>query len=110
MDKNQPSTPENLPYEMLEFPACVGYNINDDRWDDVGYILNLIAIEEMRIKTLKERYEAQLLSLPKGTIRTRKRGRNIYYYLSYRDGKRIITDYVGKEEKKLSGLRELLEK
>lgn len=76
----------------------------------MGYVLNLVASEEKKIRVLKEEYEKQLLTLPKGSIRTRKRGERIYYYLSYRDGGKVVTDYVGKEEEKISELRELLEK
>ena len=71
---------------------------------------NLIADEAKRIKALKESYEQQLSLLPKGTLRTRRRGKHEYYYLSFRDGEKVITDYVGKDEKKINELRESLEK
>lgn len=76
----------------------------------MGYVINLIADEAKRISALKESYEQKLSLLPKGTLRTRRRGKHEYYYLSYRDGKKVVTNYVGKEEKKINELRETLEK
>jgi len=99
----------------LHYPCFfnyVGYNIsrNDIDGDVMGYVINLIADEAKRIKALKESYEQQLSLLPKGTLRTRRRGKHEYYYLSFRDGEKVITDYVGKDEKKINELRESLEK
>jgi len=101
-----------LPYIILDIFNYVGYNIsrNDIHGDVMGFVINLIAGETKRIKALKESYEQQLSLLPKGTLRTRRRGKHEYYYLSFRDGEKVITDYVGKDEKKINELRERLEK
>lgn len=101
-----------MPYIILDLFDCVGYNtsINDIDGDVMGYVINLIADEAKRIRALKEGYEQQLLLLPKGTLRIRRRGKHEYYYLSFRDGEKVITDYVGKDEKKINELRESLEK
>ena len=40
---------------------------------------------------------AQITSLPKGNIRQKKIGREIYYYLQYRKGKKVIDEYIGKK-------------
>ncbi len=84
--------------------------INNIDGDIMGYIINLIADEAKRIRALKNNYEQQLALLPKGTLRTRRRGKHEYYYLSFRDGEKVLTDYVGKDEKKIDDLRESLEK
>jgi hypothetical protein len=39
---------------------------------------------------------ARLAILPKGTIKPKKIGRKIFYYLQYRQGKAVKSDYVGK--------------
>lgn len=78
--------------------------------DVMGYIINLISDEAKRIRVLKESYAQQLSLLPKGTLRTRRRGNHEYYYLSFRDGEKIITDYVGKDEKRINELKQSLEK
>lgn len=84
--------------------------INNIDGDTMGYIISLIAGEAKRIRALKNNYEQQLALLPKGTLRTRRRGKHEYYYLSFRDGEKVLTDYVGKDEKKIDDLRESLEK
>ena len=37
--------------------------------------------------------ERELNSLPKGSIRTRKINSHKYYYLNYRDGDKVRSDY-----------------
>jgi len=62
------------------------------------------------MRLLKESYEDQLSSLPKGSIRVRQKGTNTYYYLSYRNGKKVATDYIGKDENDIIRIKEQLEK
>ncbi|MDT3697854.1 MAG: hypothetical protein RO469_00380 [Thermincola sp.] len=101
-----------MPYIILDLFNYVGHNKsrNEIDGDVMGYVINLIANEANRIRVLKESYELQLSLLPKGTLRTRRRGKKEYYYLSFRDCEKVITDYVGKDEKKINELREGLEK
>jgi hypothetical protein len=40
---------------------------------------------------------ARLALLPKGRIRSKKIGSEVYYYLQYRKGRSVKTDYIGKE-------------
>lgn len=40
-------------------------------------------------------YAAERDSLPRGSVSVKTRGAKRYCYLKYRDGKRIVTDYVG---------------
>jgi len=40
---------------------------------------------------------ARLGLLPKGRIRSKKIGSEVYYYLQYRKGRSVKTDYIGKE-------------
>lgn len=76
----------------------------------MGYVFQVIANEAKRIKALKESYEQQLSLLPKGALQTRRRGKHEYCYLSFRDGEKVITGYVGKDERKIHDLKESLEK
>lgn len=41
-------------------------------------------------------YRKRLDSLPKGRMYPKKINGKIYYYLAYRDGKKVKTDYLGK--------------
>ena len=75
----------------------------------MGYIRNIISEEEKLMRALIECYKQQLLSLPKGALQKRKRGKNTYYYLSYRQGDKVITDYVGKNERQIYLLKERLQ-
>jgi hypothetical protein len=50
---------------------------------------------------------ARLAILPKGRIKAKRIGRNVYYYLHYRKGKEFKSDYLGKSVP--SELREQLE-
>ena len=42
----------------------------------------------------------ELAKLPKGSIKKRKLGNAFYYYLQYREDKKIIQKYLGKSEPK----------
>jgi hypothetical protein len=76
----------------------------------LSYVLSLIAGEQSKMIILKENYEKQLALFPKGSLRIRTRGGNEYYYLSYREGKKVITDYIGKDKVKIIELREQIER
>ena len=55
-------------------------------------------------------YERQLDELPKGSVTTKTVGNNVYYYLKYRNGKKVLTDYLGKEVERIAKVRSALEK
>lgn len=42
--------------------------------------------------------EDEMLSLPKGSVRTKMIRGRAYYYLTYREGDRVVSDYVRAEE------------
>lgn len=39
-------------------------------------------------------YESRLEKLPKGTLTETKSGNKVYYYLKYRDGKKVVSQYI----------------
>ncbi len=39
----------------------------------------------------------RLAVLPKGRVKAAKKGRDVYFYLQYRQGRSVKTDYIGKE-------------
>ncbi len=64
-----------------------------------------------RTSRLIDRYENEIKSLPKGSIFKRKIGNQEYYYLNYRDGKKVISKFLGKcSEYNINELVELLNK
>lgn len=62
-------------------------------------VLEEVLLEEYeRSLRISAVLEEEIASLPRGSIRARKvRGRE-YYYLQYRDGKRVKSDYVKPED------------
>ena len=71
----------------------------------MGVLANTVARESKRIEYMIKRYGEVKASLPKGTISPKKLGNQTYYYLKYRDGDRIVSDYIHKDD-----LAELTEK
>lgn len=71
---------------------------------------SLIDKESLRNQNMIAEYEKELTTLPKGSIKTKKVGNRIYYYLNYRDGKKVVSKYVGKDENSLQAVKEGLER
>jgi hypothetical protein len=44
------------------------------------------------------RYEEELESLPKGCVFRRKIGGGEYFYLNWRDGKKVVSKFLGKAD------------
>ena len=67
-------------------------------WYDCRF--RCITIQESKAPLLKYslRLKKEISKLPKGSIKKRKIGNNYYFYLQYRDGKKVIQKYLGKQE------------
>ncbi len=74
----------------------------------MNLIINTILQEKQRIDYLLEKYQALLAVLPKGTISEKPVNGNIYYYLKYRDGKKVVSKYISKKD--IEDLRQQIEK
>ena len=59
-------------------------------------ILTIVLQEKQRIEYMLQRYHKEYESLPKGTISEKTVGDKTYYYLKYRDGKKIVSKYISK--------------
>ena len=57
-------------------------------------IAETVQNEKRRIEFMLDKYEKRLAKLPKGTIFERKSGDKVYYYLKYRDGKKVVSQYI----------------
>ncbi len=64
----------------------------------MNMILTTIMQEKQRIEYMREKYQEELSRLPKGTISEKKSGENVYYYLKYRDGGKVVSHYIRKSE------------
>ena len=72
-------------------------------------VIRSVYLDELeRNKRLISRYEKEMEDLPKGSIFKRKIGNSEYIYLNYREGKKVISKFIGKTE--LINLTELNEK
>lgn len=63
----------------------------------MNLLLTTIIQEKKRIEYMLEKYCEEYRRLPKGTISEKKSGDKTYYYLKYRDGKKVVSQYIGKE-------------
>ena len=64
----------------------------------MNLIISTLLQEKQRIDYMLAKYQEALAELPKGTISEKQVKGNTYYYLKYRDGKKIISKYVGTKE------------
>lgn len=59
----------------------------------MNMILSTVLQEKQRIDYMLARYQETLSELPKGTISEKLINRNTYYYLKFRDGKKVISKF-----------------
>ena len=64
----------------------------------LNLILCTILQEKERIDRMLAKYQEELRTLPKGTISEKKVNQSIYFYLKYRDGKKVISRYIHKKD------------
>ena len=73
----------------------------------LNLILSTILQERERIDRMLAKYREELETLPKGTISEKKAGQSTYFYLKYREGKRVISKYI--PQKDVETVREQVE-
>ena len=66
----------------------------------------LITREEIRNRNMIAEYTRELDTLPKGSIKKKKVNGNIYYYLVFRNGNKIVSKYIGKDEESVTVIKE----
>lgn len=74
----------------------------------MNMILTTITQEKKRIEYMLEKYKEEQDRLPKGSIYEKVVGDRIYYYLKYRDGKKVISQYISKSQ--IGKIREQIKK
>ena len=74
----------------------------------MSIISTLLIKEKNRNEKMIIEYTRELDILPKGTINEKKVKDKIYYYLPFREGDKVITKYLGKNEDSLSLIKEQL--
>ena len=63
----------------------------------MGFILSGVRTEKERIEYMLSKYTEELESLPKGTLTEKNVGNKTYFYLKYREGKKVVSKYILKE-------------
>lgn len=76
----------------------------------MNYLSATLKRETKRMSVLREVYEGQLETLPKGSLRVRERGDKKYFYLAYRKSGKVVSDYLGNDEAALATLKEQIER
>lgn len=74
----------------------------------LNLMLTTILKEKERVDRMLEKYQEELKKLPKGTISEKKAGQSTYFYLKYRDGKKVISRYI--PQKNVADVRKQVEK
>lgn len=78
--------------------------------DEMSVLATLLSKEKSGNKKMISAYNQELKTLPKGSIKTKKAGNRVYYYLIFRDGYKVVTKYVGKDEESLISIKEKLKR
>lgn len=74
----------------------------------MAMVFDILEEEKKRLMDLKEKYERQLFSLPKGSISRKRRWNREYIYLAYREADKIKFEYIGPVDSEAA--KKLLEK
>ena len=74
----------------------------------LNLILSTILQEKERIDRMLAKYQEELGTLPRGTISEKKVKQSTYFYLKYREGKKVISRYI--PQKDVEAVREQVEK
>ena len=74
----------------------------------LNLILSTILQEKERIDRMLAKYQEELGTLPKGTISEKKVRQSTFFYLKYREGKKVISRYI--PQKDVDAVREQVEK
>ena len=61
----------------------------------MAVVMDILDNERRRLVKLLSKYESELSELPKGSISIKKRRNRDYAYLAHREGKKVVSDYVG---------------
>ena len=72
----------------------------------MSMLMTVISREEARNEKMIIEYTKELEKLPRGKITPKTINDKTYYYLYYRDGKKVVSKYIGKDEKSLTEIRE----
>ena len=76
----------------------------------MSVIQGVLLEEKERNLMMQNQYMQEISALPKGSIVKKSKKSGDYYYLSYRDGKKVISDYLGKDGERVREIQRSIEK
>ncbi|NLX92722.1 MAG: hypothetical protein GXZ02_02460 [Clostridiales bacterium] len=76
----------------------------------MNVILGTLIEEKKRNIRMQKSYVDEIAKLPKGSLSVKRIGKNEYCYLKYRQGKNVISEYVGKCDEKAEAIKHQIEK
>ncbi|MBD3320364.1 MAG: hypothetical protein GF350_04630 [Chitinivibrionales bacterium] len=74
----------------------------------MAVIFHVLKEEFERLQETESAYSKAIADMPRGTPRVQQRRNKKYLYLQYRDGERVVHDYIGPQESEKA--KEVLEK
>lgn len=78
--------------------------------DDMLLLEEIVLQEKSRIENMMSMYETELLYLPRGVLVKKIINGKEYYYIQYREGKKVISKYIGNSEEKVAEVKARLER
>lgn len=76
----------------------------------MSLLTEVVAKEQLRIERMISQYETELSCLPKGVLITKSIKGNQYYYLQYRNGKKTVSEYIGRKCDKVEELQKQIDR
>jgi hypothetical protein len=75
----------------------------------MSVISNVIQEEYQRLMELLDFYNGKIAQLPRGSVTRRIRGKQVYYYHSFRNHNKVLSLYIGKDgDSKISEMEQLI--
>lgn len=78
--------------------------------DSMSLLTEAVAQEQRRIERMISQYETELSCLPKGVLITKFIKGNQYYYLQYRNGKKTVSEYIGRQSDRVEELQKQIDR
>jgi len=61
----------------------------------MSIVFNILEEERERLNRLSQKYQAEIIKLPKGSISLKKRYHKYFAYLAFRQNNKVRFDYLG---------------
>ena len=76
----------------------------------MSVIKGVLREEKERNLMMQNQYLQEISSLPKGSIVKKSKKSGDYYYLAYRSGSKVISDYLGKDADKVYKIQQAIDR